>query len=512
MQSVWQCFLALSLCFVKPAIAADGAVILVVDPAWDDVGSYYQRVPLLRQYKVIKVSTHTGQHFHFAPGHAPIYKSFSYSRGIPNPPLAALELCPQLKKLDVQVEAVMPTSDAAVHLTDLLADCVGVRGNPAHGPLAEARRNKLVMGNVVCKAGIRCLHQDVVSSWAEAHAYLLNMNPPLSHKNPVVFKILQGSGGEGTDQINSIAEAKTYFDQVHGSVNKYKEVNSLILIQEYLVGTEYAVDSVSRDGVHKVVDVMIEDFRPANGIFDQYFGFKIQNTSDPKIQKIIEYAHKVLDATGLQNGASNTEVKWLESEQQPCLVEVNARWAGMNWHDGFALEDACMGNNQIAAAFTAYLDEPGFRMMPTIPIMKHWGNAVATVNYEKGIVKAVPGLAAAKHYPSYYDSDMDCPSSNLVGKFLDLTNPDCIPVLIAFVSDDKSVVDADYDRSISLVYSRKFFDIDTGALRQSLTSISNNIAGYAPLAALGFGLLAFFVMSRFSQERAHASDHYIAVE
>merc|ERR1711988_959668 len=210
--------------------------------------------------------------------------------------------------------------------------------------------------------------------WKEARDYLESLNPPLSHNHPVVCKILQGSGGEGTDQINTIAEAEQYFAAVHGTVSKFKEVNSQILIQEYLVGTEYAIDSVSRDGVHKVVDVMIEDFRPANGIFDQYFGFKVQNTSEPKIQKIIEYAHKVLDATGLQNGASNTEVKWIEGEEEPCLVEVNARWAGMNWHDGFAIEDACMGNNQIAAAFTAYLDENGFKQMPAIPLMKQWGS------------------------------------------------------------------------------------------------------------------------------------------
>jgi len=279
-----------------------------------------------------------------------------------------------------------------------------------------------------------------------------------------------------------------------------------------LIGTEYAVDSVTRDGVHKVVDVMIEDFRPANGIFDQYFGFKIQNTSDPKIKAVIEYAHKVLDATGLKNGASNTEVKWLDNEEVPCLVEVNARWAGMNWHDGFAIENACMGNNQVAAAFTAYLDEDGFKKLPTIPEMKLWGTVASTINYQKGMVKAIPGLEAAKKYPSYYDSDMDCPSSNLVGKFLDKTNPDCIPVLVAFVSQSKSVVDADYDRVISVMEAREFFDIEPQA-SESLSvaySADSNFVAYMA-AALGASSLALFLQIKNSRETSVVTGDYIAV-
>jgi hypothetical protein len=494
----------------------DKAVVIVVDPSWDDVGSYYVNVPLLRQFRIVKVSTHTGKHRKFAPGHAPIYKEFVYSSESPDPVAANKELCPVLKELDVPIEAVMPTSDPTVHFTDLLADCLGLRGNPAHGPLADARRNKWVMGEAVRKAGLRTIHQAIVSSWEEIEAYVSKMDPPLSHTHPVVFKILQGSGGEGTSRINNVAEAKKFWDVEHGSVSKAKEVNTRLLIQEYLFGTEYAIDSVTRNGVHKVVDVWIEDFRPANGIFDQYFGFKLQDTADPKIARIIEYAHKVLTALGVENGATNTEVKWLDSEGQPCLVEVNARWAGMNWHDGLAVENACMGNNQITATFTSYLDEEGFNAMPVVPPMKLYGASIASINYKPGIVKAVPGLEAAKGYSSYHDSDVDCPASypesSLIGKFLDKTIPDCIPVRIAFVSKDKSAVEADYNRAISLVYKQQFFDTEPQVSSQSLDTAGHHPVDYTIMAAFGFCSLVFVAVYRFRHQTDTDSDYYIAVE
>merc|ERR1719181_2138713 len=85
-----------------------------------------------------------------------------------------------------------------------------------------------------------------------------------------------------------------------------------ILIQEFLQGKEYVIDSASRDGVHKVIMVWNEDLRPGNGHFDLYFGFKVMDPKDQKTMAIMDYANKVLDATGLQNGASNMEVMWLE--------------------------------------------------------------------------------------------------------------------------------------------------------------------------------------------------------
>merc|ERR1712224_1116458 len=101
---------------------------------------------------------------------------------------------------------------------------------------------------------------------------------------------------------------------------------------------------------------------------------------------------------------------------------------------------------------------------------------------------------------------MDCPSSNLVGRFLDKTNPDCIPVLIAFVSENKSIVDADYERVISSMEDRTFFEIEpTESENLSLLAHRVRLNGWFYLpAVLGVSFAALFFMVMYSRQRDDA--------
>lgn len=59
-------------------------------------------------------------------------------------------------------------------------------------------------------------------------------------------------GTEDVCFVESLAEARRAFDTIIGKVNLFGEVNAKVLVQEFLQGTEYVVDCVSKDGVHKV--------------------------------------------------------------------------------------------------------------------------------------------------------------------------------------------------------------------------------------------------------------------
>ena len=48
---------------------------------------------------------------------------------------------------------------------------------------------------------------------------------------------------------------KRGFDKINGAINGLGVVNEGVLIQEFLEGKEYVVDSVSRDGKHKVMAI-----------------------------------------------------------------------------------------------------------------------------------------------------------------------------------------------------------------------------------------------------------------
>lgn len=494
----------------------DQAVVMVVDPIWDDVASFVAHYPKLKDYKMVKVMTRPGKSHSFAGGTCEVYKRFAASSNA-DPIKSANEICPQLKALGMKIAAIIPTSDGVVSVTDLLAACVGVRGNPAFGPLALARRDKWIMGESVKAAGLRTIREKVASSWAEAEAYLKTWDPPLSKTVPCVFKVLTGAGGEGVIQVYSLEGAKAKWEEIQHTHAQFGGSYTKILLQEYLNGVEYAVDSVSRDGVHKVVAVWIEDFRPANGIFDQYFGFKLMDPKEPQVQAVIAYGNAVLKATGKMVGAANTEIKWLPDEDRPCLVEINDRWAGIGWNDGLAVEDKVLGTNQINAAFDAFLSQERFDAMPAVrPFLNGLhGGTVCAVNMRAGMLRSIPGMELAKTLPSYFNADVE---DAHIGQILALTTPNAIPVNIALVHEDQAVVTANYNALIEMSYAGTFFDVDAqtitpsglAARRAGLTGQSSAVMLLAAGVMIAGAVAMVAAVSKRQQQRD--GTEYVSVE
>ena len=56
---------------------------------------------------------------------------------------------------------------------------------------------------------------------------------------------------------NSLDEAKIAFTKLHMQPQFGGGVNDKVLVQQYVTGTEYAVDTVARDGQIKVMMMMM---------------------------------------------------------------------------------------------------------------------------------------------------------------------------------------------------------------------------------------------------------------
>jgi len=506
---------SLCLCGLVGLLSAkDAVVVFVVDPSWDCVESYAAHVPLLQEYKIIKVWTTNGTAGGCNSDHWDIYKEIRYNSNVANEVLATEEICPMLKNLGLPIAAVIPTFDPTVGLTDRLASCVGTRGNPFEGRLALARSDKWAEAQAVKTAGLRSVQEKLVTNWREAKEYLETWNPPLSSRNPAIYKILQGSSGEGVHKIHSLKEAEEVFAKEIGTTSWWGSKIGKLLIQEYLQGDEYVIDSVSRDGVHKTVVVWNEDLRPGNGIFNLYYGFKAQDPEDPKIKKIIEYAHKVLTATGLSNGASDMEVKWIEEEGTPCLLDLNARWTALMWHDGLALEKALVGNDQITATINAYLDADAFNVMPTFPTLRKHGALIFAESMRSGILQGLPGVEVAKKLTSFLSIDNH---RFAVGDeiFPTIYNP-ALNILLA--NKDKAVVDADYNHIIDLELTDGFFDIKSQAEHTSLPAMRTVTSGVqrhpllaiAALATLAVALIV--ALTGILQRNVRDGTEYLTIE
>ncbi len=78
-------------------------------------------------------------------------------------------------------------------------------------------------------------------------------------------------------------------------------LNESVRIQEYLEETEFVVDSVIRDGVHKVVAIYEYDKRAVNGAAFVYFRVKVRAADTPEILKMVDY-HKSVHRSASREG------------------------------------------------------------------------------------------------------------------------------------------------------------------------------------------------------------------
>jgi hypothetical protein len=367
------------------------------------------------------------------------------------------------------------------------------------------------MSESVRKAGLRSVREKLVSTWSEAKEHLESLNPPLSDTNPVFFKVVQGSSSAGDQIVTSFKQAEDIFSGEVGSTTALGDKVTTILIQEYLRGKEYVIDSASRDGVHKVVMVWQEDLRPGNGHFDLYFGFKTMDPKEKKTQAIIDYVDGVLDATGFRNGASNMEVKWLEDEGTPCVIDLNPRWSACMWNDCLKLEQVLSGTDQITATMNAWLDGDAFNDMPLVPMVKQAGALVFTNFFHEGILKSVPGMAVVKKMPSYYSS------FNVFANVGQLMIPsDRAPIKVLLIDSEKAVLDADYNRIVKLETSGGFYDITPSST--PITSLMSgqgvsSVSGLLAIAASALFVLAL-VLARVVWSRPNVQEgmEYLILE
>ncbi|MFI6996484.1 ATP-grasp domain-containing protein [Nocardia sp. NPDC050175] len=241
--------------------------------------------------------------------------------------------------------AVIAGSEYGVEVADEIAAKLGLRGNdPA---LSHVRRDKFYMLEAVAGAGLRTARQRRGSDaarlleWRRAEGL-----------GRVVVKPLDSAGSDDVFISDSEAEVQAAVQAIIGKTNLMLRTNAAVLAQEYLVGDEFIVNSVSRDGKHWFTDAWISHkvtVRDNRRIYDCE---DLLSQDDPRFTDIIDYVSGVLDALGIANGPAHTEL--IYTAAGPVLLETGARLSGLA--DPRAL-DRGTGVNQVDLTMDCYLGE-----------------------------------------------------------------------------------------------------------------------------------------------------------
>ncbi len=264
------------------------------------------------------------------------------------------EFLEKMKGYDLQ--AVVPGSDFGVALADRLSKDLGLPGNDPETTML--RTTKKGMFDALSKKGLRRIETSVVNSEEEVRAFMDKYQI-----SRCVLKYSFGAGTVGLKICNSPEEAVEHFRTMVENENTTQVQGNSILIQEYVGGTEYIVNTASFNGRHILTDIWFyKKDQNADGTL-MYDAAELVKTLRPGHMDLIEYAFDVLDAVGLEFGPCHTEIKM--DEKGPVLIETNARPMGAAMTAAYL--DEALGHHITDIGLAAYLDPDLFDKLKRIP-------------------------------------------------------------------------------------------------------------------------------------------------
>jgi len=379
------------------------------------------------------------------------------ARGFPENFLAEVDEQPTLaataevlaKATDgAEVVAVICGGETGIKLADALSEHMGLRGNSTQNGM-ENRRDKLVQQNAVKAAGLRSVRSACGTMWEQVEAFTR------TEEFPIIVKPVESAGSDGVKLCHTVEEARAHFELLMKSQRKCGAVGAAVLLQEFLRGTEYIIDHVSRDGVHKTTLVWVYDRRPANGADFVCFGQNVVRSDSPEAQELIKYTRGCLDALNITHGATHTEV--MMTATGPCLVEVNSRCHGAAgaW---MPLARATTGYSQVDACVDAFLDEEAFAQLPyTYPSpFKAAGEVVMLISYHEGIIEAMPGFDKVRALPSFVSLEENVHVGDELEKTIDVFT---LTGMCVLVHPDPEVLAADVAAIRQMELEGELFDL-----------------------------------------------------
>jgi glutathione synthase/RimK-type ligase-like ATP-grasp enzyme len=339
---------------------------------------------------------------------------------------------------------VMVGLETGLELVDRLAEKLGLPGNPPQTTLA--RRDKYAMHEALRAKGVRAVKQRLVDNVGDATAWLA------AHATwPVVVKPSNSAGSDGVSVCDNLEQALRAVTEVLQANNLFDQRNAHALLQEYLDGREWVVDTVSCDGRHVVTNVTryLKVVTPDANVVYRHAEFMPPDEIEHRA--LIDYALAVNDALDVRYGAVHSEI--IMTASGPALVEVNARMHGANAIEALGW---CNEVTQLDLSIDSYIDPAAFARKAQRSfdngkhLMVHFLIAAAA-----GTVDSVIDAAQLTALTSYKTHSLPAPGS-VIDKTVSLTTT---PGTIWLLSDDADALLADQETLIAMERSGKLYSL-----------------------------------------------------
>jgi len=337
------------------------------------------------------------------------------------------ETVAEIKKYDPVL--VLPATESGVILANRLACDLELPCNDIR--YLDAMTKKDAMHEALKAAGIRYIQGKVVASAEEAVSFCKD-NGILK----AVVKPMQSAGSIGLylcDDESEVADAVTELQSMCDFAGRPYEK---VLVQERIFGTEYIVNTVSRDGEHRVTSIgRYKKVETPDGHYVYDYLYYIDKI-EPGIAEMVEYAFNVADAIHYKNGIIHGE--YMIDEKGPVLIEVNCRPVGSSQPAEFL--DLITGQHETDSALDALLDPVKFKADCEKPYGLRRTGALKFIIVKEDIdADDGPVLEVVKQLSSTYKISIDVADApKYYQKTIDV---DTSGGVIYMVNEDKKVLD-----------------------------------------------------------------------
>lgn len=300
----------------------------------------------------------------------------------------------------IPLAGIIAGTETGVALADRLNEQYGLPGNGTQ--FSEAKRNKYLMHQQLKAAGVPSMRDILTSKLQEILDWI---DSPEGNQGqwPVVVKPVDSAATEGVFICSNPQEVTQAFQSLLGRTTLLGTTINQVLVQEYLDGTEFVVNTASLHGKNIIGEIWKyhkkKMRRPEGGLSNIYLFDELMEFVGPESDILSAYAAKVLKALNIVNGPAHLEI--MMTARGPVLVEVGARLMGGHTH--IATRQA-VGVSPLDLSLKALLWPQEFeaiykagplkRLMP----VRH----LELVSSVAGTVKAVNHIDTIRRLPSFW--------------------------------------------------------------------------------------------------------------
>lgn len=138
---------------------------------------------------------------------------------------------------------------------------------------------------------------------------------------PVIVKPTDRSGSRGITKVTKRDELDAAI-----KVARAESFNKEVLVEEYVDGNEYSIETISFNGKHQLLNIT-QKFTTGSPHFIETMHLQPAINLGISIEEVKEVTFKALDALDIRYGASHTELK-ITPEGQIKVIEIGARMGG----------------------------------------------------------------------------------------------------------------------------------------------------------------------------------------